>query len=207
MEFNEKLQELRKSRGLTQEELAKELYVSRTAVSKWESGKGYPGIDSLKELSRFFSVSIDSLLSSEKLIYIADKENKSNIKGICNLLSGFADTMALMLIFLPLYPKSVNDFIYSVNLIAYTDISKINQILYWTTFISLALIGVIRIILNQIKAEKGQKLTAFISIVVNVLMIFVLALARESYAVITAFLILLIKGLLIIYERKRNGII
>ena len=207
MEFNEKLQELRKSRGLTQEELAKELYVSRTAVSKWESGKGYPGIDSLKELSRFFSVSIDSLLSSEKLIYIADKENKSNIKGICNLLSGFADTMALMLIFLPLYPKLVNDFIYSVNLIAYTDISKINQILYWTTFISLALIGVIRIILNQIKAEKVQKLTAFISIVVNVLMIFVLALARESYAVITAFLILLIKGLLIIYERKRNGII
>lgn len=207
MEFNEKLQELRKSRGLTQEELAKELYVSRTAVSKWESGKGYPGIDSLKELSRFFSVSIDSLLSSERLIYIADKENKSNIKGICNLLSGFADTMALILIFLPLYPKPVNDFIYSVNLIAYTDISKINQILYWTTFISLALIGVIRIILNQIKAEKGQKLTAFISIVVNVLMIFVLALARESYAVITAFLILLIKGLLIIYERKRNGII
>ena len=207
MEFNEKLQELRKSRGLTQEELAKELYVSRTAVSKWESGKGYPGIDSLKELSKFFSVSIDSLLSGEKLIYIADKENKSNIKGICNLLSGFADMMALMLIFLPLYPKSVNDFIYSVNLFTYTDISEINQILYWSTFILLTLIGIIRIILNQIKTEKGQKLTAIISIIVNILIIFVLALARESYAVITAFLILLIKGLLIIYERKRNGII
>ena len=48
MEFNEKLQELRKSRSLTQEELAEALYVSRTAVSKWESGRGYPGIDSLK---------------------------------------------------------------------------------------------------------------------------------------------------------------
>ena len=51
MEFNEKLQELRKQRGLTQEELAEFLFVSRTAVSKWESGRGYPSIDSLKEIS------------------------------------------------------------------------------------------------------------------------------------------------------------
>ena len=40
MEFNEKLQELRKQKGLTQEELAEQLYVSRTAISKWESGRG-----------------------------------------------------------------------------------------------------------------------------------------------------------------------
>ena len=73
MEFNEKLQELRKSKGLTQEELAEKLYVSRTAVSKWESGRGYPNIDSLKEISMFFSVSIDELLSSEKLLFIAEK--------------------------------------------------------------------------------------------------------------------------------------
>ena len=45
MEFHEKIIELRKSRGLTQEELAKILYVSRTAISKWESGRGYPNIE------------------------------------------------------------------------------------------------------------------------------------------------------------------
>ena len=61
----EKLQQLRKHKGLTQEELAERLYVSRTAVSKWESGRGYPSIDSLKEISKFFSVTIDELLSSE----------------------------------------------------------------------------------------------------------------------------------------------
>ena len=42
MEFNEKLQQLRIGKNLTQQQLAEQLYVSRTAISKWESGKGYP---------------------------------------------------------------------------------------------------------------------------------------------------------------------
>ena len=80
MEFNEKLQELRKQKGLTQEELAESLYVSRTAISKWESGRGYPNIDSLKALANFFSVTIDELLSGEEVLTIA--EEKSKAKGI-----------------------------------------------------------------------------------------------------------------------------
>ena len=63
MEFNEKLQQLRKQNNMTQEQLAEKLYVSRAAVSKWESGKGYPNIESLKAISKLFSVSIDDLLS------------------------------------------------------------------------------------------------------------------------------------------------
>ena len=57
MEFHEKLQELRKQKELTQEELAEALYVSRTAISKWESGRGYPSIDSLKAISNYLSIS------------------------------------------------------------------------------------------------------------------------------------------------------
>ena len=76
MEFNEKLQELRKSRSLTQEELAEALFVSRTAISKWESGRGYPSIDSLKEISRYFSVTIDDLICSEEMISVAENEKK-----------------------------------------------------------------------------------------------------------------------------------
>ena len=60
MEFCEKLQELRKSRGLTQEELAEKLYVSRTAISKWESGRGFPSIDSVRAISKFFSCQLTS---------------------------------------------------------------------------------------------------------------------------------------------------
>ena len=59
MDFNEKLQLLRKQKGLTQEELAEILFVSRTAVSKWESGRGYPNIDSLKAISKFFGSNCD----------------------------------------------------------------------------------------------------------------------------------------------------
>lgn len=154
MEFNEKLQELRKSKGLTQEELAEALYVSRTAISKWESGRGYPSIDSLKEISKFFSVTIDELLSSEKIVNIAERENKSNIRNICDLLFRITDLMSILLIILPLYPKTVNDFVYSVSLFSYSDLTPVNRTAYWTVFILLILFGAVKVILNQVKIEK-----------------------------------------------------
>ena len=80
MEFNEKLQQLRTGKNLTQEQLAEQLYVSRTAISKWESGKGYPNIESLKCISKFFSVTIDELLSGDELITLAETEIRSNLK-------------------------------------------------------------------------------------------------------------------------------
>ena len=65
MEFHERLQALRKQKGLTQEQLACALHVSRTAVSRWESGRGYPNIDSLQDMAAFFCVTVDQLLSGE----------------------------------------------------------------------------------------------------------------------------------------------
>ena len=79
MEFNEKLQEFRKQKGLTQVELAELLYVSRTAISKWESGRGFPNIEALKAISKFFSVSLDELLSGEEILAIAEKDRKEKI--------------------------------------------------------------------------------------------------------------------------------
>ena len=142
MEFHEKLQELRKRRGLTQEELAEELFVSRTAVSKWESGRGYPNIESLKEISAYFSVSIDDLLSGEKLIFIAEKENKANIQNLYNRLWGMIDMLSIMLIVLPLYPKTVEGYVYSVNLWEYVETAIYNRIVYWILFALLILCGV-----------------------------------------------------------------
>lgn len=194
MEFHEKLQELRKNRGLTQEELAEILYVSRTAVSKWESGRGYPSIDSLKAIAGYFSVTIDDLLSGEKLIYIAEEENKTNIRNMWIRLFGIVDLFSFALIFLPLYPKTVDHFIYSVNLLAYTETSVFNRVVYWSMYLFMIVIGMAEILLAKSKMEKGTKILMSISMVINIFMILFLALTREAYAVTVAFSLLVIKG-------------
>lgn len=58
--------ELRKEQNLTQKDLANKLNVSDKAISRWETGKGYPDVDSLQSLSKFFSVTINELLAGEK---------------------------------------------------------------------------------------------------------------------------------------------
>lgn len=198
MEFNEKLQDLRKNKGLTQEELAEVLYVSRTAISKWESGRGYPSIDSLKDISKFFSVSIDDLLSSEKLLSLAEKENKSNIRNMCDLLFGIVDLFSVILIVLPLYPNTIDEFVYSVNLLNYTQVSELNKIVYWSMFISLVIIGTLKVLFTRLKVEKGRKALTEVSMVMNILIVLFLALTREVYAVVVAFLLLLVKGILLL---------
>ena len=204
MEFHEKLQELRKSRGLTQEELAEALFVSRTAISKWESGRGYPSIDSLKEISRYFAVSIDELLSGDQLVLIAEKENKSNLNCLCDLLFGFVDLLSLLLIFLPLYPKPVDGYIYSVSLIEYVDNEIWICMTYWSLFILLTIIGIMNIIMVKFKFERGKKEITFLSLGIGIITVLFLAITREPYAVTVAFLLLLIKGGLL-YKRDTVG--
>ncbi|MBE6799879.1 MAG: helix-turn-helix transcriptional regulator [Ruminococcaceae bacterium] len=204
MEFNEKLQELRKNKGLTQEELAEILYVSRTAISKWESGRGYPNIESLKELSKFFEVSIDDLLSGEKLLSIAEKENKSNIRNICDLLFGIVDLFSFILVVLPLYPNTIDGFVYSVNLLNYYETTSINLVIYWVMFISLFVVGLVKLIETKLHNEKANKFLQFLSIVINVFMVIFLSLTREAYAVVIAFLLLIVKGgILLKYSKSR----
>jgi len=65
MKLTEKLYQLRKYKGLSQEKLAEELYVSRQAVSRWESGETIPTIDNMAAISRFYGVTVDCLIKED----------------------------------------------------------------------------------------------------------------------------------------------
>ena len=70
------LYELRRSAGLSQEEFAEKLFVSRQAVSKWERGEAYPDTDNLITISEMFGVTIDELLNSDNIGTNAQEESK-----------------------------------------------------------------------------------------------------------------------------------
>ena len=100
--FCEKIKKKRTDNNLTQEQFAEKLFVSRTAVSKWESGKGYPSIDSLKYMSKLFSISIDNLLSSEEILDIAEQDKQQRLKKNNGFIFSAFDILSLFMIILPL---------------------------------------------------------------------------------------------------------
>lgn len=200
MELNEKLQELRKAKGMTQEELAEVLYVSRTAVSKWESGRGIPSIDSLKQISAFFSVSIDDLLSAEKVLSLVEQDRKIKQKNRVAFWIGITDICALMLTFLPLYPNTVGRTVYAVNLLSYANIR--NRFVCLVLLLALIFTGVLETALACLKKQSGRRVTTIISLLLSSISVLFLIAARISYAAAVLFLLLILKGILLLCREK-----
>lgn len=81
MQFNEKLKELRLKKGISQTELAEKVYVSRSAVAKWENGLGLPNDDSLNQLAEFFEVKREELYSDKATEVVIVEKNKTISKA------------------------------------------------------------------------------------------------------------------------------
>ena len=118
MELSEKIQKLRKEQGLTQEQFAEQLFVSRTAVSKWELGRGYPEIGTIKAIAKFFSVTVDELLSTDEVLTIAEEDSRRKEKHFRDLVYGLLDICIALLLFLPFFAEDADGIIQSVSLIA-----------------------------------------------------------------------------------------
>lgn len=74
MKFNEKLLDLRKKKGLSQDEMGYELGVSRQTISKWESGQSYPDFQKLVLISDYFELSLDELIKGVDIQEVRDKD-------------------------------------------------------------------------------------------------------------------------------------
>lgn len=198
MEFNEKLQNLRQQKGFTQEELAKSLYVSRTAISKWESGRGYPNIDSLKRIANLFSVTVDELLSGEELLNIAEQDNKQKENRFRDLTFGLLDISALMLFFLPFFAQKSNGIIQEVSLLSLTAISPYLKIAYFVLVTIIVIFGVLTLAFQNCNRKLWLLAKTKISLTLNILCTLLFILSLQPYAAIFLFVFLIIKVLMLI---------
>ncbi len=196
MEFSEKLQELRKSRSMTQEELAEALFVSRTAISKWESGRGYPSIDSLKEISRFFSVTIDDLICSDEMITIAENEKKEFADKYISLICNALDILLAILVFIPAFGNgSVPS--ETVPLLYLSGINPWVKIVFVVILSVTILNGICGVIVANFSKPVWNRHRLITGIVLSIFAVTVFMATRQPYAGIVCFAFLVIKGFLI----------
>lgn len=197
MEFYEKLQELRKNKSLTQEELAEALYVSRTAISKWESGRGYPNIDSLKEIAKFFSVTVDDLICSEEIISVAKREKEELTGKILALSFATLDVAMAMLLFLPIFGNGT-DTPTSVALYGLTGIHAWIRNLFTIVICITILLGIAGFIACNLEKKALSRRLIVVSIALSILGAALFIITRQPYAGIILLGMLIVKGLALI---------
>ena len=198
MEFHEKLQALRKQQGLTQEELAEALYVSRTAVSKWESGRGYPNIDSLKAISNFFSVTIDELLSGEEVLALAEDDHKQKQAHLRDLVFGALDLSTGIFFFAPFFRQTVGGQIQATSLSGISQLQPWLVGAYFAVILATVLAGILILALQNFQGAGWNKYKISISSILNVLGVLLFIFSHQPYAAGLTFVFLAIKALILI---------
>ena len=198
MEFHEKLQELRKQKGLTQEELAESLYVSRTAISKWESGRGYPNIDSLKAIAKFFSVTIDELLSGEEVITIAEEDQKQKESILRDMVFGLLDLSVAMFFFVPFFGQKADGYVQAVSLLFLTEIVPYLKAAYFVMVIGMVAFGISTLVLQNYRGAFWVRNKSILSLLINTATVLLFIISSQPYAAAFVFMFLVIKVVMLI---------
>ena len=201
LEFNEKLQELRKQKGLTQEELAEQLYVSRTAISKWESGRGFPNIESLKAIAKIFCVSLDELLSGEEILAIAEKDNKDKEGTIRDLIFGLLDCGMALLLFLPFFGQKADGAIETVSLPALNQIQLYLKAAYCALVCLMTVFGILTLALQNCRQRLWVQGKRIFSLILSAVGVFHFVIGRQPYAAVFTFVFLIIKAFMLMKRR------
>ena len=124
-----------------------------------------------------------------------------------DLLFGMTDLFSLLMILLPLYPKTIDGFVYSVNLWMYTETAVYNRVIYWILFLALAGCGAWKLfqVQRNLETEKKKRTVTGVSFGLSIATVFYLVLAREAYAAVLAVLLMLFKGFLAFKCIKANN--
>lgn len=198
MEFHQKLQEMRKQKGLTQEELAESLYVSRTAISKWESGRGYPNIDSLKVIAMFFGVTIDELLSSDELLTLAEEDTQRKETHLRDMVFGLLDISMAMLFFLPFFGQKAGESVQSVSLLSLNEIATYLRAAYLSLVTGIVVLGILTLALQNCRKNLWLQIKSKLSLLLNAIAAMLFVISLQPYAATFLLVILAIKGSMLI---------
>ena len=201
MEFNEKLQELRKREGLTQEALAERLFVSRTAVSKWESGRGFPNLESLKAIAKVFSVSLDELLSGEEILAIAEKDQNQRKQTVLDLVFGLLDCGMVLLLFLPFFGQKTGSAIQVVSVLALREVQPYLRIAYIVFVLAMAMVGVFTLALQNCRQRLWVQSKRWVSLSVSALGLCLFIVSQQPYAAVFVFAFFAIKAFMLIKQQ------
>lgn len=201
MEFHEKLQFLRKQKNLTQEDLAGILHVSRTAVSKWESGRGYPNIDSLKAIARFYGVTVDDLLSGEELLTLAQDDHREKQTHLLDLIFGCLDLCAVLLLILPFFANRANGTMTEVSLCALSEIAPWLKAAYFAVTVGIIATGILIFALQNNRHTFWINSKYKLSLLLNGTGVLLFTVSLQPYAAVFLLIFAVVKLILLIKSK------
>ena len=152
--------------------------------TKWMAFKKF-----LKDFSTFEDYPVPSLIIWEHFMVYAT-------------MFGIADLLSVILVFLPLYPKTVGGYVYSVNLFEFIGYECSIGTVYFAVFALLVVLGILKMISARLEANKLNQLFSALSLAVSIAAVLILGLSRQAYAVTVVFLLLTVKGIIILKCNK-----
>lgn len=155
MEFKDRLKALRQQNGLSQEALAKEIYVSRSAIAKWESGLGIPNDSNIKELCKYFRVEEEWLLDRHDLKNQIGITKKQALGLMIAIFGVITSLLYVLLVFVITFKHNAITSMYYPPSISFFDITMAwSRYLMWisiTFWAVTAIFAVLSIVIGKLR--------------------------------------------------------
>ena len=163
-----------------------------------ETGRGYPNVDSLKAIAKFFGVTIDELLSGDELLTIAEEDTKQKENHFRDLVFGLLDCSVAMFFSLPFFGQKINAIIQEVSLLSLTESAPYLRIAYFVVVTGIIASGILTLTLQNCHEAFWVTNKRKISLALNAIGAFIFIISSQPYAAAFLFIFLTIKVLMLI---------